>query len=276
MSICAFLALGAVNAIAGPVTFDLQARTIFGFDTTGQHRTTDTYQTGPGGIGTSWTGTVSLLPANVIYQPGTANLPTNYFDALSTAFGTGWTYASAANELSDGSIEIHTYDALSSKHNGATSGTCDPCVGAEIDLQYVPGVATTDPTANMHWIQVILDNNSLTPPNVGPGNMENIVDTKAKHKSPYYEDGYAATSRNFFDLPSRYDYQETTWLADLFLVSGPNLAGEGTTAVTPSLITFYGGVEYGWTNSVSAPEPASFALFASGSLLLFVRWRRRR
>jgi hypothetical protein len=274
LSLCAFLILGATNAVAGPVTFDLQARTIFGLDTTGEYRTTDTYQTGPGGIGTSWTGTVSLVPATMIYQAGTAGLPTNYLNVLSMAFGPGWTYASASNSLSNGSIEIHTYDALSSKDKGATSDMCSPCVGAEIDLQYAPAAGTTDPTTNMHWIQVILDNNSVTPPNTGPGNTENIVDTGSKQKSPYYDDGFAANSRNFLDLPSRYDYQQTTWLADLFLVSGPNLPIDGTIAVTPGLVTFYGGVAYGWTNSV--PEPSSFALLASASLLLIVRNRRRK
>lgn len=267
-SLCALLALGAANGICGPVVYDLTARTIFGFDTTGQHRVTDTYQTGPNGVGTSWTGTVSLLPVNPIDERGTAGLPTNFFDVLSAAFGPGWTYASAATPLTDGSIKIETYDALSSKSNGAGSGMCSPCAGAEIDVQYVPGVG--DPTANMHWIQVILDNNSLTPPNLGPGNIENIVDTKSTQQSPYYEDGYAANSRNLLDLPSRFDYQSTTWLADLFLVSGPSLPVNGG-AVTPGLITFYGGLEYGWTDSV--PEPASFGLFAAGALLIYLRRR---
>lgn len=272
LGICAFLSLAAANAVAGPVTFDLQARSIFGLDTTGEYRSVDTYQTGPGGIGTSWSGTVSLLPATVIYDSGTAGLSTNYLNVLSTAFGAGWTYASAPNPLSDGSIEVHTYDALSSKDIGATSDVCSPCVGAEIDLQYVPAPGTTDPTTNLHWIQVILDNNPVTPPNAGPGNIENVVDTGSKQNSPYYDDGFAANSRNFFDLPARYDYQQTTWLSDLFLVSGPNLPIDGTTAVTPGLITFYGGVEYGWTNSVSSvPEPASLAMLVSGSLLLMVR-----
>ena len=273
LSLYVFLVLGAANAVAGSVTLDLQARTIFGLDTTGLYGATDTYQTGPGGTGTSWTGTVNLLPPTVIYEGGTAGLPTNYLNVLSMAFGPGWTYAAAPNPLSDGSIEVHTYDAISSKDSGATSDMCSPCVGAEIDLQYVPAAGTTDPTTNMHWIQVILDNNSVTPPNVGPGNIENIVDTGSKQQSPYYDDGFAADSRNFLDLPSRYDYQQTTWLADLFLVSGPNLPIDGTTAVTPGVITFYGGVEYGWTNSV--PEPASFALLACGGLMLIVCKRRR-
>src|SRR5260370_13410855 len=162
-SLCALLALGAANGICGPLVYDLTARTIFGFDTTGQHRVTDTYQTGPNGVGTSWTGTVSLLPVNPIDERGTAGLPTNFFDILSAAFGTGWTYASAATPLTDSSIKIETYDALSSKNKGAGSGMCGPRVGTELDVQHFPGVGA--PTANMHWIQVILDANSLTPPN---------------------------------------------------------------------------------------------------------------
>src|SRR5947209_9836198 len=108
LGICAAIAIFADCAIAGPVTMDLQSRTIFGFTTTGQHRITDTYQTGPNGIGTSWTGSVSLLPADVIYERGSAGLPTDFFNVLSTVYpnSAGWSYASGGTELTDGSIQV--------------------------------------------------------------------------------------------------------------------------------------------------------------------------
>lgn len=243
------------SAFGGPLTTSYQSATIdFAAGspvTSGVYDKTDLYMIGA----QQWV--ASLLPVNPIYLRGTAG---NFFDVLSAAFPTsaGWSYASAVNPLSDNSLVVRTYDVQ------GTAGR----VGAEFHVDYVPH--GTDPTSNVHWIQVVTDNHNVTS-DPGHGNAENVVDTNSPGgRSPYYDDGFAATSTSFYDFPGRTDANKShTWVADLFLVTGP-APGDG-----PGLITFYGGVEWGWENH-PVPEPSSFALLGLGGLALgFNAYRRR-
>jgi hypothetical protein len=133
---------------------------------------------------------------------------------------------------------VRTYDVLGTPAR----------VGAEFHLQYKP--AGSDPVNNLHWIQVILNNHSLTPPNVGHGIIDNKVDNCGA-KVPYYDFLCVADAGNFYDFPKRNDADKIHyWLAETFLVTGPDRA-DG-----PGEITFYGGVRWGWKNEpVPAPLP---------------------
>jgi hypothetical protein len=80
---------------------------------------------------------------------------------------------------------VHTYDVLGTPTN----------VGAEFHVEYIP--QGTDPTSNIHWIQVVTNNHP------DPGvhdNMANEVDTRSLNGSPYYDDGFTATNREFYDF----------------------------------------------------------------------------
>ena len=70
------------------------------------------------------------------------------------------------------------------------------------DLEYKP--TGTDPTANVHWIQIVANNHKLHSPH---GTLENIVDNGRSPggRSPYYDDGYTADGLNLYDFPYRED-----------------------------------------------------------------------
>lgn len=247
------IATSVSSAFGGPLTTDYKSATIsFAAGspvTSGVYDRSDPYTIGAN----SWV--ANLLPVNVTYLAGTAG---NFFDVLSAAFPTsaGWSYQSAVKPLSDNSLVVRTYDV---------QGTAAR-VGAEFHLDYV--AHDGDPTTNLHWIQVVTDNHNVTD-NKGHGNAENIVDLAPTATSPYYDDGFAATSSSFYDFPGRTDANQShTWKAQLFLVTGP-------AAGTPGLITFYGGVEWGWENH-PVPEPSSFALLGLGGLGIGVSAYRKR
>ncbi|MCB9782585.1 MAG: PEP-CTERM sorting domain-containing protein [Candidatus Omnitrophica bacterium] len=221
--------------------------------TSGVHDTMDTYTVS--GMD-CW---ARLKPMDVGYRRAVSQ---NFFDVLTAAFpvANGWSYASAINELSDDSLVVHTYDV---------QGTAAR-VGAEFHLEYIPH--GDDPTTNLHWIQVVTTNHSLrNPPGSGHGTNFNGVDNpfSTGGRSPYYDDGGAATANHFYDFPGRSDTAKAhTWMAELFLVSGP-AADAG-----PGLITFYGGVTWGWENDC-VPEPATMTLVAAGASALLYKRRKR-
>lgn len=240
----AAMACACVAAQAQVLITDYKSATVFGHTTSGVYDPTDTYQIGA----QDWV--ANLLPLQAAYQRAVSS---NFFSVLTAAFPTtaGWSYASSVNELSKGSLVVHTYDVIGSPNK----------VGAEFHVEYIP--QGTDPIANMHWIQVVTDNHNVTN-NPGHGNPENIVDNPFSPggRSPYYDDGAAADGRNFYDFPFRTDGDQShTWQAELFLVSGPP-------AGTKGLITFHGGVLWGWENH-PVPEPATVG-FVVGFLVLFL------
>ncbi len=220
--------------------------------TSGVHDTEDHYMSN--GL-ECW---ANLKPIDVEYSRAVSQ---NFFDVLTAAFpgSDGWSYASAINELSDDSLVVHTYDVQ------GTSAR----VGAEFHLEYVPGAG--DPTTNLHWIQVVTTNHSIrNPPGSAHGTTFNGVDNpfSPMGRSPYYDDGGAATSMHFYDFPGRTDtWRSHTWKAELFLVSGPVAGATG-------LITFHGGVTWGWENDC-VPEPTSMALLAAGIGATILKKRRK-
>jgi hypothetical protein len=207
--------------------------------TPGAYIPTQAYMVG----GQSWVTALTTTPLTPAYLPAITSADSG---VLTAAFpgSSGLSFVSSVTPLAASSLVVESYAAVGSSSS----------VGAQIYLQYVPTGA--DPTRNVHWIQIINDNYNITN-NPGYGNPENVVDTRARGRSPYYDDGGAATSRAFFDSPNRLNpNQMDTWTGDLYLVAGPAAGTSGT-------ITIWGGLEWGWNTSPAAvPLPPALLLFA--------------
>jgi hypothetical protein len=199
--------------------------------------------------------------------------PTNYADVLSAAFpvADGWSYQSAANELSDNSLVVRDYIA---RHGAGL-------VGAEFLVEYVPHAGDPGPL-DVHWIQVIRSNHRL---GANHGTAENVVD-HVFARSPYYDHGGLASSRFFYDFPKREHENEHVWEGVLFLVTGPAVIAQpdNTRRPTPGAVTLLGGIRWGWQNECisvdisidcdTVPEPAAVPLLAL-ALGMAIWWRRR-
>ena len=87
----------------------------------------------------------NLQPPNPAYLISPNSGVTEYFSA---AFPTtaGWSYAFSDSALSENSLVVHNYSVV---------GTAQ-LVGARFHVEYTPH--GTDPTDNIHWIQVISNN----------------------------------------------------------------------------------------------------------------------
>ena len=231
------------RALAGPIStdFTLGSQTLFGgqVHTTGVYDLTESY---PGGQTT-------LSPAMPTDQ---LNPTTNFLMVLETVtpWATpGWSFVNSATELTNGSLEVRTYDAI-----GSTT-----YAGAQFNIKYRPGVGDpTEATHDIHWIQVITNNYNISS-NPGYGHPENIVDIRLgvnPYTNPYYDNGYAADARDFFDESERLSNVNTTWSGETFLVATPLGSGSGAQQVT-----LYSGVKWGWAN---VPEPGTAALLGLG------------
>jgi hypothetical protein len=231
------LSTACLQAQGGPITVTPQARTIFGRAMSGQTNLVQVYDTANG-----W-GVTFLEPPKPI-NPLNYNqeqLYYNFFNVLNRQYPTTtaapWNFVGDARAFSPNSLQVHTYSAI---------GTA-AAVGADIDVEYKPAAGSTDPTANMHWIQTVSTNNKITivngEPTSNPGTSDNKIDVRSTNTvNPYYDNGFAANSRNFIDRPRRPDVEfDNTWIAALFLASGPS---------TPGKVTIYNdsGILWGWQN----------------------------
>jgi hypothetical protein len=240
---------------AGPLTESYAAATVEGNATSGVYDAQDTYTIGA----VNWE--ANLLPVKAVYLQ---TMSLGDFDVLKAAFpiANGRTYQSSVNALSAGSLIVRTYDVIGTPAK----------VGAALHVEYAP--AGTDPTTNIHWIQVVSNNHKL-------GEVHGTADFKVDNLSgatPYYDILGAANSRNFYDFPFRTDGGEAhSWSAELLLVQGPT-DGKGN-------ILFLGGLSWGWENHALAavPEPQAAVLMLIGLALLAAvgarrhqaSWRRR-
>lgn len=174
------------------------------------------------------------LYPNIIF-PTEADTPSAaYLAALNGAYP-AWTFNTAAGDLSDSSIEIKTYDAVGTSTRA----------GVWIHAEYVPD--GTDPTNNIHWIQILTTNHGLQ--GTGHGPSATYIDNSGG-TTPYYDEGYVADNRNIVDRPSRSDASVNhTWEATTFLCTGPAVgAGAGTVTIqTP-------GFTWGWKNTCAATD----------------------
>lgn len=279
------------QAQGDPILLDPQRRTIFGFTTSGVHDPVDIYET-PNGWGIAF-----LDPTRPVHPLTQETLYYNFFNVLNRQFPptSGWSFVGDARRISDNSLRVHTYDAVGTR----------AFVGADIDIEYRPTPNTVDPTANMHWIQVVSNNHRIGGRH---GDLDNKVDV-LRDRTPYYDSDFAANSRNFLDTPRRPDpEQDHDWIAALFLVSGPTTPGRVT-------IFNHAGILWGWENRFfrnvgvgafhdrvhdevlihlpeeefvayhdefhadlsAVPEPSTATLIGMGVLCLCLHaWRRRR
>ena len=200
-------------------------------------------------------GVTTLNPLSVTKLPrgGTAGL----INLLSTQFVTnGWTFNSAANDLA-GSFNITNYQAVGTPTK----------VGAKFALDYVPQGSdpVTGGNTQLHWIQRVFDNHSITGDH---GDNENVID--ATPTSPFTDPGRLfydfdvnyATPPHFEDGPSRPDGdQDHSWSAELYLAS--------INTTNPNIVTIYDGVSWGWKNKVVAVPWETDTLPLIGSTIAF-------
>lgn len=175
-----------------------------------------------------------LFP-NILFPTENATIPAATLGTLNSTFP-GWTFNTAATQLSDDSIEIQTYDVLGTSTR----------VGVEIHARYVPHAG--DPTTDLHWIQVLSTNHGLK--GAGHGSAATYVDVASTSTTPYYDDGYAGNSVDIYDRPSRIDAaQDHTWEATTFLVTGPDI-GDPAGTITVQVP----GFTWGWKNTCEGTD----------------------
>jgi hypothetical protein len=227
-------------------------------------------------------GSSSLGPPQAGYLTQ-GNINNWLMSALSAQIFVGpvWQFKFAAANLT-GDIKLDKYEAWADstpgfKEGGVTNTANDTGGtggGANIGLNYIP--KGTDPTDNVHWVQVIRTND---PSDFGKANGTTMagdpgftyyIDDGYKGTvpaNPFYDSGYAADSRNFIDNPSR-DYSPgAIWNAEVFLVTDAVAGGD-------HIDTVYNGVYWGFATSV--PEPNALILSGAGLVaVLLVRWTRR-
>jgi MYXO-CTERM domain-containing protein len=196
-----------------------------------------------------------------------------YDDSPTVPVAQRWTFNRIALE---GSLNLDTYRAYVNNApvvsvNGANVYQPTPCNGlggAAFGLSYT--AAGNDPTANLHWIQVIHTNSPLGGGGVGP--FTNYLDNAANTgTSPYYDftgtwqGGTSPTGPNWLaDRPRREFADGLDWEAQVFLATG-NLATR--------TLNIYDGVWWGYGLTTNAPTPGTLALLGMGGLIAA---RRRR
>jgi hypothetical protein len=244
LALVAWWQTGRVSA--GIVVEDYKARDVRASTTTGLYDPTEYYTVN----GQQWV--ANLLPLHPLdLQRGGTTL---FLDILEAMYpeSKGWSYVTAAQDLSQGSLKVHSYDVRGKPDfvgiEGDKTGTMD--VG--FDVEYALAAGSKDPTRSVQWIQVISE---MTYKNGKLVNTDEFVDVKQGNLNPYYNSTYNADSRNFLDAPGdpATDTQHV-WIAQLYLVTGGNF---------PSEVSIYNGIEWGWENH-PVPEPSSFVLLAVG------------
>ena len=176
-----------------------------------------------------------------------------------------WTLEEGGDLSNQAKLTVITFQAY------AGTPTCDAvnfgCV--EIQIDYTPG--PTDPPsiidpnhigdADAVWTQSINTNMKLNPSLPGNPYLDNNSPGKRKLDPPAYP--YQYTGSDFYDLPNR--PATTTWIGEAFIT---------TANYTTRELDVYDGVAWGFT--VTAPEPATWAMFGLGGLGLLFYSRRRR
>jgi hypothetical protein len=267
--------LGAGPLSAGFLTEKYEARELkikgTTYKTTGEHVTQVPYQVN----GTDWV--ADLTPANP--RPLKLGGTDFFLKILQQDFpaNQGWSFVSAAKDLSANSLIVHSYqvhatDLLGQPNYVGIEANALTTTNIGFDVQYKQEAG--DPVDDVHWIQVIDDNHAFNKNLQGKvvvnnyGQVEKRVDVPQGATTPYYDGYYSADSRNFLDTPTRPNFDKSHyWHAELYLVVGPDKPGK---------VTVYDGVSWGWENH-PAPEPASLVLLGSGVLgLLGHAWLSRK
>jgi hypothetical protein len=242
--------VGVSQLCATPIKLDYKnPLTLLGAQLPGSHVPLVNYNVGA----IPWV--VTLQPDPPVYLPPAATAQSNLdaFDAetlLSNIMSTSypkWSVAESPNSLSDGSLDVHIYEAVH-EAKGASLFCKNACVGANFGVNYVPGKG--DHPTDVHWVQVVTLDGKVS------------VDVKDnKQGSPYYDDNGAADATYFYDEPRSSDWVAHTKLFDLFLVQGPALPADGSAAI-PGQITVLGGIQWGYENHCIKPKDQSSSGFS--------------
>jgi hypothetical protein len=228
---------GLYSISASPIKLDYTTPlTVDGFTKQGSHIPSIPYQVGD----VPWLVSLSPDPPKYLPPGATAQSDANaaeaeaLLDKLMTQMLPAWApVTESTTSLSDDSLIVHRYDAV---HAAAgESALCDnlACVGADFGVEYKPG--TGDPT-DVHWIQIITAD--------GKSSIDN---GNSRQGLPYYDDGSTADKTGVLDSPRRSDNVAHTWVADLFLVTGPAIP-TGDHGPAPGPINVLGGIQWGWEN----------------------------
>ena len=277
-----FLISAASLLRADVIQLNPQAATAFGFSLPGVINPVVDYTVG----GQAWQTTTDPLvydSASTLESEGLAN---PFLNALSSGLFPGaWTFGYNTAALADNTFQVGTYEAQGppppvSNTNQVNNAGCpspNSCVGSAFFLNYVP--TGNDPTANIHWVQIVLASYTVNGRIPTPQYSIDVVNADRVAQfaiTPYYDAGFAANSSSFLDIPFiTGPDQPTDFDALTLLVSGPNTFGGN--------FTIYGGVQWGWSNEVvprpnavtAAPEPSS-VVFLVPILLVLAQIIRKR
>jgi hypothetical protein len=202
---------------------------------------------GPSGATDNWVpsqsyafGVTTLNPSVVRSLPRGGTV--GFLLTLKAAFP-NWTFKPAPNDLT-GSFKVIEYAAEGSILQ----------VGGKLTLEYIPGLNDPPLSTSQHWIQRVFDNHNITD-SPGHNNYELVIDTPFGVNNPYYDGSplQPLEKAPFSDFSKREDaYNNHNWSAELYLVEENS----------PQNVTIYNGIEWGWNNVVTVPEP--FTIFGSG------------
>lgn len=254
----------AVPLSASEIQVDPQAAAFLGNNTTGLIRPVANYTV----AGTPWqTTTNNPLAFDSAAFLQAQGLENPFMQALSNELGAGWSYTfNTTATIAANTFRVHTYEALAppppASNNDALTinGLCggNNCVGAQFFFNYAP--AGDDPTANVHWVQILYDNYLLNGNRV-PAFYE--IDN-AGNTAPYYDVPFAANANGFLDTPFvTGPGQRTTFDALTLLVTGP-------AADKPGQFTIFGGIEWGFSNQPT-PEPGTGTIIVLAFTFLALR-----
>jgi hypothetical protein len=268
IGIASLFSMGALSA--GEIEVAPQVVNFLGTATTGVVRPVANYTVGA----TNWQTTNNPLQFDSASLLQAQGLENPFMQALSNQLGPGWSYTfNTTAVIADNTFQVHTYDAQAppppaSNNDALTAiGVCPAanCVGTQLFFNYVP--TGDDPTANIHWVQILFDNYLI---GGGAARVTPFYEIDNDGGTvPYYDVPFVADSTGFKDTPFATGPSSPTVFDALdLLVSGPAPG-------TPGQFTIYGGIEWGFSNQPT-PEPSTVVGMAVGLAFLFTRWRRVR
>jgi hypothetical protein len=239
--------------------------------TLGDHTTPLTFNDGTGNgrtyqISTLPFGQVAAKP-DPVYENQPTKATINFTTTFNAAFGASYVLVNQGGFAGQNEFNVQSYSVFA--NNGGQ-------VGEDIYIFYSPDKGDPPINANLHWIQVIWNNWSSTPPDKNTtGVVENIVDNGGA-AVPYYDSplgkGAAGITTingaqvfNFYDKPGRpsselaaYGFATPIqWMAEDFLVVDTGMKNGDN----KEILNVFGGIEYGWQ---VVPEPSSMVLVVLG------------
>lgn len=178
----------------------------------------------------------------------------------------GWTFTPAKFNLPPGQFKVDYF--LPDMQPGRDDKTGKPTVnaGANIQLRYIPPLSVPLPGSipdpnKLHWIQRVTAYD-LTDLTKIKGDPNNFIDVPSTQNNPFYDLNPGVKLPNkytFQDMPGKTRFQANsttivdTFVAELFLVSGPDPVLVPDPLKVPKLFTIYNGISWSWKNTFTPP-----------------------